>query len=41
MKQLTATKSHSLLVIAGISAIVAAAMIWASNNVDAVEDTIG
>ncbi|ROO69441.1 hypothetical protein EDB57_3110 [Vibrio crassostreae] len=28
-------------IIAGIAAIVAAGMVWASNNVDAVEDTIG
>ena len=28
-------------IIAGIAAIVAAGVVWASNNVDAVEDTIG
>jgi len=32
-------KSH--LITAGIAFAVAAAVVWASNNVDAVEDTIG
>jgi len=31
----------SIGIIAGIAAIVAAGVVWASNNVDAVEDTIG
>ncbi|QFT37631.1 hypothetical protein GGC03_14520 [Vibrio sp. THAF191c] len=30
-----------LLVIAGVAALVAAGVVWASNNVDAVEDQIG
>ena len=28
-------------IIAGVAAVVAAGVVWASNNVDAVEDTIG
>ena len=32
-------KSH--LITAGIAVVVAAAVVWASNNVDAVEDQIG
>ncbi len=31
----------NLAILAGISALVAAGVVWASNNVDAVEDKIG
>jgi len=34
-------KPQQLAVIAGIAAIVSAVIVYASNNVDAVEDTIG
>ncbi len=34
-----AMKGH--LITAGIAAVIAAAVVWASNNVDAVEDVIG
>lgn len=31
----------NIAIVAGIAAVVAAGIVWASNNVDAVEDTIG
>ncbi len=31
----------NIAIVAAIAAIVAAGVVWASNNVDAVEDTIG
>ena len=34
-------KNKNYLITAGIAALVAAAVVWASNNVDAVEDAIG
>ncbi|CAM2956762.1 TMhelix containing protein [Vibrio tubiashii] len=33
--------ARSLGIIAGVAAVVAGGLIWASNNVDAVEDAIG
>lgn len=34
-------KPKQMAIIAGIAAIVAAGVVWASNNVNAVEDAIG
>ncbi|CCN48934.1 conserved hypothetical protein [Vibrio nigripulchritudo MADA3029] len=31
----------NIAIVAGIAAVVAGVMVWASNNVDAVEDKIG
>ncbi len=33
--------AKNVAIVAGIAAVVAAGMVWASNNVDAVEDQIG
>lgn len=33
--------AKGIAIIAGIAALVAAGVVWASNNVDAVEDKIG
>ncbi len=38
---LTKKQSWSLVVMVGIAAVVAAGVVYASNNVDAVEDAIG
>lgn len=34
-------KTKAMLVTAGIALVVSAVVVWASNNVDAVEDAIG
>ncbi|GMM85148.1 hypothetical protein MTsN2n4_23750 [Pseudoalteromonas sp. MTN2-4] len=34
-------KNKTYLITAGIATVIAAVVVWASNNVDAVEDVIG